>query len=204
MKENILEFYVNKVKILETTDDINLNFVPSIMRRRMSFLDKVTLSVMNEIFTENVQNIVFSSQYGEVERLLKIIDQYVESKEVSPNVFSGSVHNYPVGFFLLNKQKAIPYNVLSACENSISSGLLASVISVYNNILFCYSDIKNDVPQVIGINFSKKKTNNSVKYRLKIQDNGYIEDSFNDYKKIFSNEINFIKTSNYVLERVEQ
>ena len=202
MKENVLEFYVNKVNFLENINDINLDFIPSIMRRRMSLLDKVTLSVMNEVYTDDIQNIVFSSQYGEVERLLKIIDQYTENKEVSPNTFSGSVHNYSVGFFLLNKKKAIPYNVLSACENSISAGLLASVISDYDKILYCYSDIKNDIPQVMGVNFSKSKIEKSVKYIIEIQNNKEKKDCFADFIKLFNSEIDFVQTPIYLIKRV--
>ena len=107
MKEILLEFYVNKYNYLKNSNEIDLSFIPPIMRRRMSIVDKYILSVLNNIYSDNIENIVFSSQYGEVERLIKLINQYTENKEVSPNAFSCSVHNYSEGFFLLNKQKSI-------------------------------------------------------------------------------------------------
>ena len=77
MKESNLEFYVNKFNYLNDIDGLDLSFIPPIVRRRMSVLDKITLSNLNSVYSDNIENIVFSSQYGEVTKLLKIIDQYM-------------------------------------------------------------------------------------------------------------------------------
>ena len=202
MKENLLEFYVNKYCFLKSPEMLDLEFIPPILRRRMSILDKMILSSMNTVFNDSIQNIVFSSQYGEVERLLKIINQYLENNEVSPNTFSGSVHNYSVGFFLLNKQKSIPYTALSAYEHSISNGLLSAVISKYDNVLFCYADSNNDSFNAFAVNLTKIPNPKLPKYVIKLEKNQYLKDKFNDYEAIFSGSINLIKTPIYTIERV--
>ena len=89
---------------------------------------------------ENIEEIVFASRYGEFARLKTIIEQYSEIGEVSPAQFSGSVHNYLAGFFTLEKKSNIPYYATASAENTLSAGLIKSVLSFRNNILFCYAD----------------------------------------------------------------
>ena len=201
MKDNLLEFYVNKYKFIKDGNEPDLDFIPPIMRRRMSMLDKITLSNLNCVFSDNIQNIVFSSQYGEADRLNKLINQYTESKEVSPNTFSGSVHNYSEGFFLLNKQRSIPYTALASCEHSISMGLLTSVISNYENVLFCYADSANEQTISFAVNLTKNKTPQSNKYTIKLEKNDFASDKFDNYIKLFAGEIDSLKTPIYTIER---
>ena len=200
MKDDIIEFYVDKFEYLKTSEGVNLEFIPPLARRRMSKLDRVSLSVMNKCFDENIDYIVFSSCHGQVERLLKIIDQYSTLGEVSPAVFSGSVHNYGAGLFLLNSKKSIPYNSLCGGDNSISSGILSAVISDYQNILFCYTDKNEDDFNGFAIKISKIPSKNSKKYiiRKKITQNC---DNFDEFIKFFSGEINILKTYIFEIER---
>lgn len=202
MKESNLEFYVNKFNYLNDIDELDLGFVPPIVRRRMSVLDKITLSNLNSVYSDNIENIVFSSQYGEVTKLLKIIDQYMTEKEVSPNTFSTSVHNYAVSSFLLNKQKPIPYTALSASGQTFSMGLLSSVISNYNNVLYCYSDDNKGIINSFAVNLSKTKEQDTNKYVLILQNNVVVNDEFVNFQKLFDGVIDEIKTPIYTLMRL--
>jgi hypothetical protein len=204
MKEKVLEFYVSKFDYVEETSQADISFIPALMRRRLSCADKAAVSVMQKTFDENVQYIVFSSQYGEAERLFKLISQYSTEREVSPNIFSGSVHNYPVGFFLLNKKNPIPYNAVAACENSVSNGLLTALISKCNNILFCYADYINENGIAFAVNLHKDNKANSVKYKLNSEQNGSIKDNFSDYINLFTGKTNVLKTSLYGIERCNE
>lgn len=201
MKDNLLEFYTNKYNFSKDTDKLDLNFIPPIQRRRLGTLDKIAVANLNSVYSDNIQNIVFSSQYGEVERLMKLISQYTENKEVSPNIFSGSVHNYPAGFFLLNKQNPIPYTSISACEHSISMGLLSSVTANYDNTLFCYADTNNGQTNALAINLTKIPAQESVKYIIKPENNEAVNDEFDSFIKLLNGEINSLKTSIYTIER---
>lgn len=204
MNTNILEFYVNKFNYFNDINDIDLSNIPPVVRRRMSALDKATLLVMDKTYTDSVQNIVFASQYGEVDRLNKIIDQYTQDNEVSPNTFSGSVHNYPVSFFLLNKKLSVPYTALSASESTISSGLLVSLVSNYDNILFCYSDVNNNVVSSMAIGLSKVPLTGGLRYEVKFQQNNSSDDSFDNYVRLFSGIISSLKTPGYTIERSDK
>ena len=202
MNDKFIEFYVNNFNGLKSFEEADVNFIPAILRRRMSKLDKCVISVLNKAFTDNVQNLIFSSKTGEFERLLKLIEQYSLEKEVSPNLFSGSVHNYSAGFFLLNKKKAIPYNALASGNCSISAGLLSAVVSKYDVTSFCYVDPKGDNYVALALNVSKNPLKTSEKYRLFIQNNDNIKDDFESFTKLFNGEINRLKTSFYKIERV--
>ena len=201
MNEKVIEFYISKFNYVEETAQADIAFIPPLMRRRLSSIDKAAISVMEKTFDESIQFVVFSSQHGEAERLFKLISQYSTEKEVSPNIFSGSVHNYPIGFFLLNKKKPIPYNALAACENSISNGLLTALISDYDNILFCYSDFVNDNSFAFAININKNKKKDSIKYKLTYEKNTNTIDEFSNFIKLFKGETNIIKTSLFSIER---
>lgn len=68
-----------------------------------------------------------------------IINQYKENNEVSPIYFSSSVHNYLAGVFSLLKVFTSSYYSISSGENSLSSGIIQSIIS-NKKVLVCYVD----------------------------------------------------------------
>ena len=201
MKENLLEFYVNKFCFADSLEDIDISFIPPILRRKTTNIDKVALSLMNKTYSEDIQNIVFSSQFGEVERLLKIIDQYTIDKETSPNVFSASVHNYPVSFFLLNIKKSIPYTALSGTNSTITMSLITSVVSDYNNTLFCFCDVNKGKTEGLALNISKKPVQNADKYILSIKNEENKTDDFRGYVELFNKNTNYLETPLYIIER---
>ena len=91
-------FYIKDYKYIEN-GEIDISFLPMMIRRRLSSIDKYAIYTLSAFKDCKIDEIVYSSRYGELERLFKIIDQYIEDNEVSPNLFSSSVHNYLVGLF---------------------------------------------------------------------------------------------------------
>ncbi len=136
MNKNV--FYINKFS--KKNSKAYLSSIPPLMRRKLGSTDRLALDSMLEVFEEGAEEIVFSSRFGEIDRLKTIISQYQEFDEVSPAQFSASVHNYAAGFFTLYKKLNIPYFALSSGENSISAGLVKSVISKNSRLLFVYAD----------------------------------------------------------------
>ena len=109
-------------------------------------MDKATLTTMLKVFEpKNVDEIVFSSEYGEFTRLDNLIKQYQELGETSPAAFSASVHNYPVSFFTLYNKLNLPYYALSAGKNSLGAGL---VKSIQKQTLFTYADTFNGIKSI--------------------------------------------------------
>ena len=200
MKEKSFEFYVEKCNVISSYEQADVSFLPPIVRRRLSKLDKCALSVMNSVCAQDIQNIVFCSQYGEVERLKKIIAQYSEAGEVSPNTFAGSVHNFPVGFFLLNTHKAVPYTAISSHDRSISSGLLTSVIAPYGKTLLCYAEeTPEENYRALALRLCKTPSPAALKYKMTMS-SASGKDVFEQYAEFFCKNSGLIRTPLFTLE----
>ena len=195
-----IEFYINKIKYIEGIQNADISFIPSISRRRLSNLDKITVASLNFCFTNEIQNIIFASKKGEIERLLKIIEQYKTENETSPMLFTGSVHNFAVSSFLINKQISIPYTAIDSGDETLSSGTYTAVMSKYKNNLLVYSDIENEQYVSLCLNISKEKKENSKKCKIKLEENEVISPNTTDFIKFLKGEANILKTKNYRIE----
>lgn len=188
-------FSIEKFTYIKDCDSLDLDFLSKIERRRLSKYDKTAIFLLNKTFDENIKNIVFSSRYGEIERLDTLIEQYGELKEVSPNTFSSSVHNFPIGFFCVYKQITIPSSAVSSCSSTFSMGLLNTVLTKETNTLFC------DISENMAICFEINK--NKAEYRIiKCNNNETQEDeqdSFIDFVEQKKSEISF---PFYKIERI--
>ncbi len=202
MKNQLTEFYLNKFYFLKSFNETDVSSLPPVMKRRMSRLDKCVYCLLDKTFDDKTQHIIFSSQYGEAERLLKMLKQYTFESELSPNMFMASVHNFPLGFYLLNKQKSVSYSAESASSESLQMGLLNAVISQYENNVFCYSDVFENNFGGMAINISKKRNSSSTKYVLKVEDNNEKESEYEDFIRLFEGSASKIRTSLYSIERV--
>lgn len=147
MKELSKEFYINKFEYINSKD-FDASVIPMMVRRKLSVTDKVAMITLSRIFDKKVQELIFSSQYGEFDKLNSIISGYLVENEVSPMQFSSSVHNYFAGAFSILNKFNHSYNAISSGENSLSAGLLASIVSEKKDVLFCYADCKPDVKGV--------------------------------------------------------
>ena len=189
---NDVEFYINSYSFVYDNDTPDLSFIPMLFRRKLSKLNKAAFYTLNNCYSENIQNIIFTSQNGEMDRLISLINQHKEDNEVSPSVFSTSVHNATVGMFSLLKKYNNNYTALSANKNSFSVGLLNAIIDENDEKLFCYADTTNIINSIC-INISRTKKQNSKKYILrKNTDN---TDILNEAEKF----IYFLKGENHII-----
>ena len=132
-------FNIEKFHIIKG-DDIDVSFLPMMVRRKLSKLDKIVFSLLENIYQEDVDNIILSSQYGEFDRLNEIISQYTEENMVSPIKFSASVHNYSVAAFSQMKKITNAYNAISAGRDSLSTGIISAIIQDNSKTCMCYAD----------------------------------------------------------------
>ena len=148
-------FSIEKFTYTDSNTELDLSFLPKLIKRRLNKLDRNTVFLLNKLYDTEIENIIFSSKFGEFERLDSLINQYLEFSEVSPNTFSSSVHNFPVGFFSIFKKITIPTSALSASNDSFSLGFLNAVLSKENKILYCYSE--EDKGIALKINKEKRE-----------------------------------------------
>ena len=78
----------------EDSQDVDVSFVPMMLRRRCSQFTKMCFSAAHHSITEGENLPVISvSKYGEIQRQYAISKKIIETKEVSPTAFSFSVFN---------------------------------------------------------------------------------------------------------------
>lgn len=195
------EFSVKKIKYIEGLNNADLSFIPALSRRRMSSLDKITAAALKQLFDDNIENIIFASQKGETENLFKIIEQYKTENEVSPAVFPGSVHNAAIGAFLINEKKPAAYNALSAGAETIPAGILTAAVSKYNNTLFVYSDIEDDIYVSLCLYMSKEKA--GARYAVSTGIDAQSTPKVKDFAEFFEGAEGAIKTGGYKIERLK-
>lgn len=132
------KFYIKSFSYCNENEEL-LKPLPMLLRRKLNRFDKLALMNILSVYEEGIDNVVFSSQYGEFERFFKLLEQYQGENEVSPMQFSASVHNYLVGVLALFKNLTVPYYAVSAGGISFSNGLVTAVSSGGKS-LFCYCD----------------------------------------------------------------
>ncbi len=182
--ENV-KFYIQSFSYCNEPNE-QIKTLPMLLRRKLSSLDKLALSAILEIYQDDIEQFVFSSQYGESERLFALIEQYKTENEVSPTYFSASVHNYLAGVLALSKSTNIPYYAVSSGKNSLSAGLIKSILSG-KKTLFCYADTKSTACII-----SPKEGKIEVKFK---RENGTDVCEYDEFLKFLKGEQSEFKTN---------
>ena len=193
------KFFIYKTSY---STDLNkdLSFIPMMTRRKLSPLAKCAFSTIYDCFDKDDINLVFASQYGEVDKLNLLIEQYTSENEVSPIAFSSSVHNNTIGTFsLLNKINS-KYNAVSAGEYSLSNGLLEA-ITANETTLFCYTDTIPETKSVSCLLGNIKK-DDADEVELILQKNNSMGDEFMNFIKFLNKEENHFCSPFYSLRRL--
>ena len=200
MKE--LKFFTAGIKYIEGLNEADISFIPKLALRRMSSLDKITAAALKTCFCNETDFILYASKTGEIERLNALIEGYTLENEVSPAVFSDSVHNAPAGVFLINEKKSIPYNSLAAGSDTFAAGLFASAAADrYSDILYVYSDIEDE--KYVSMCLRIVKTG-SIKYGIKLSSSKKaVFPRLKDYYALFKGAVNAVQTPDYKIERLE-
>ena len=189
-------FSIEKFTYIKDCETLNLDFLSKIEKRRLSKYDKTAIFLLNKTYDEKVENMVFSSRYGEIDRLNTLIEQHNELGEVSPNTFSSSVHNFPVGFFSVNKQITIPSAAVSSCADTFSVGLLNAILTKEANTLFCH------VFEGGGVCMQINKTKDTYKINKDNNNNKTAQDNIDSFAEFLESKKSEISFPFYKIERI--
>ena len=111
-----------KTTLLHTST--SKNTIPAMMRRRMSEVSQLAVQVAMELSqNESIDFIVFSSQHGELQRTLVLLEDILKGEPASPTAFSLSVHNTASALFTIACQHLVPASALSAGIDSFHYAL---------------------------------------------------------------------------------
>lgn len=137
-------FYVSDYYYFQKGDEVksSVNIDPNKIRR-LHNTDKISLKLATELVRKSdVDFIIYSSRHGQIVNSTEIVKKIISRDEVSPAIFSISVHNAPVGMLTILENLHIPHTAISAAEDSFLTGLTLSGIKTdhYKKILYIYTE----------------------------------------------------------------
>ena len=118
----------------------DVSFIPAMLRRRMSALEKIAIALAMRVAPESGDyTVVFASRFGEWDQTIKLIRQFYEDKEMSPAGFSNSVHNAAMGHLSLLTHNKNSYTSIAGGKKTIENALLTAFVS-NKPVLFVYAE----------------------------------------------------------------
>lgn len=158
-------FYIKKFTY-KTINEIDLSAIPMMTRRRLSTVEKLAVCVMSELLETPDVNLIFASKYGELDRSLKLINQYQTENEVSPTEFGFSVHNTSASIFSILNKINNSYNSISAGNETFYNAFLEAILSLdEKDSLICYAD-SDEMNYSIGVLITKIPQENCITLSL--------------------------------------
>lgn len=117
----------------------DVSFLPMLARRKLDLTGKIVFHLANALAGgKSLCKYVFASRYGCLNGCIKLFDSLNSGTGVSPNGFSSSVHNFPMGMFSIAEKNKSPYTAIAAGENSLEAGLVET-FSESGEALFVYA-----------------------------------------------------------------
>lgn len=106
----------------------DLPFLPSLFKRRLGQLDRMTLLAGHEALAGSApRRVVLATRRGEIGQQYRIGSALAESGEVSPSAFSLSVFNAPVSLLSIAERNAGAACAVHAGEASFAAGLCCCI-----------------------------------------------------------------------------
>ncbi|MCR4917850.1 MAG: beta-ketoacyl synthase chain length factor [Alphaproteobacteria bacterium] len=125
------KIYIDNFIVWKETAEEKLpdfSFVPPMIRRRMSDLEKIAVGLAGKIAPETPNyTMVFASRFGEWGQTIRLIKQFFEDNEMSPAGFSNSVHNAAVGLFSLLTKNKNSYTSIAAGDDTLEMAVLKAL-----------------------------------------------------------------------------
>lgn len=113
--------------VLEAGTSPDVAFVPPLVRRRFSPLQKIFFSLTKAVGCGADDEIVFASRDGEDTLTRRIVEDFHADGSVSPNRFSTSVYNAAPGLWSVFAKNRSAYTAIAAGDDSLECGLLEAL-----------------------------------------------------------------------------
>lgn len=127
--------------VLPPGDSPDVGFVPPLVRRRLSPLQKVFFALANAVGGETTdEEVVFASRDGEDTLTRRIVDDFKADGSVSPHRFSTSVYNAAPGLWSAQTGNRAAYTAVAAGDDTIECGLLEAVLGAQRTKLLVVAE----------------------------------------------------------------
>lgn len=129
---------IEKFEVFEGTSP-DVSFLPMLTRRKLDLTGKIVFHLANSLAKDKVgYKSIFASRYGCLNDCIKLFDSLNSGSGISPNGFSSSVHNFPIGMLSIIEKNKSAYTAIAADENSLEAGLVEAFLET-GEILFVYA-----------------------------------------------------------------
>lgn len=109
-------------------------FIEPLVRRRLSFLDRIALHVANACVAEGEPvHLVFASRHGELTRSAELLAQLARNELPSPMSFSLSVLNAAAGLYGIARKDRSPATAVSSGEATFPLALIEGAAQAQHN-----------------------------------------------------------------------
>ena len=205
------KIYIDDFIIWNESDNEKLpdfSSIPSMIRRRMSNLEKIAVGLATKIAPET-QNYttVFASKFGEWGQTIQLIQQFFDENEMSPAGFSNSVHNAAAGLFSLLTKNTNSYTSIAAGDNTLEMAILKA-LTEKNDVMVVFVEEHNpeiytpllDKPQkAFGVAFMIK---NDGKHRIRITNGKNNAESltFDNFVDFLNDKTNSVTTKTWSMQ----
>ena len=112
--------------VLPPGEPPDVSFVPPLVRRRLSPLQKIFFALAKRVGAETGE-VVFASRDGEDTLTRRIVDDFQTDGSVSPQRFSTSVYNAAPGLWSVQTKNRSAYTALAGGDDTIECGLLEAL-----------------------------------------------------------------------------
>lgn len=127
-------------KNLASLSEADLSFVPPLLRRRLSPLQKAFFHLAHFEGQPLPKRVVFASRDGEVTLTRRTVDDFTLDGTVSPACFSSSVYNAAPGLWSVFTKNTAPYTAIAAGAETVRVGLLEALLPADTPTLFVYAE----------------------------------------------------------------
>ena len=132
---------IKSYAILRPGEAPDVSFVPPLVRRRLSPLQKIYFALARQIEPPApippqapqapIQPIfIFASRDGEDTLTRRIVDDFHVDGSVSPHRFSSSVYNAAPGLWSVFTKNVAPYTAIAAGDDTIECGLIETLAAL--------------------------------------------------------------------------
>lgn len=134
--------HLSTFAVLPSGEAPDVSFVPPLVRRRLSPLQKIYFALAHAAETTPAASSVFATRDGEDAFTRRIVTAFNEDGSVSPHLFSASVYNAAPGLWSVFTKNHAPYTSIAADADTIECGLLES-LKGRTSTLFVYAEETN-------------------------------------------------------------
>ncbi len=129
----------------QATAPPKVDFVPPLLRRRLSTLSRSALAVAADCLGSESPGCrtVFASPHGEVSRTVELLRQLAAGEPLSPNAFSLSVHNTASGLYAIASGNRAASTALAAGRDTLALAFIEAAGRLARNpepLLLVFAD----------------------------------------------------------------